>query len=428
MTTARPVTALKRLAAFLAAELEGDAGDPTLAPEELYGVLQRPGGTVDLLHADRATIACDRGETILDRVPSRAPFVALDAGLTTPLEVTDDAGAHVVNMAAAASAGIGADIGGAISTASTNVAVVVSPDEDPELSRTQVLDGDVEASVEVVGDQSLRASQPRKLSTDYARGLAEGRHLHRLAQAVDRPVMVDGPVLPSSSILKDLVFNRIHEDDDGDPWDTTAGRATREYIRGFESLYRSGNPVVGVVKGSVSERLLNAIDDKTAAGTAIPWTRDAAFLDQLLRPTEGEPATYRYTPWFVENTYRTDVGDGHEVSLVEGLDTEFDSDDYRRAFFYVRSPDLGGTGTVMRIETLAGVGRDPARAAELQDLVLGEIVRTGDVPEPILRADRRARVSRERRIEILDDVGLTTVRNYDRDHRRFTSTVTGGHQ
>jgi hypothetical protein len=332
--------------------------------------------------------------------PWGTPTYGLDASTTRPLEFNNGL---ALDTAYAKLGVAGAGANREVEERGTVKTVVHHPDPESTLHGTTFESGSVEG--EVLRFPTTDRENTARLAEDVstaAQYLAEGEHLTACADVIDSACFIDGAVFPIGVAYWLLLAERNYQTP-ALTWDVPQ-RILRQYVRFVDRQYERDAPVVGVVKTSTMDTLVESLDETLSSADSdpdspdnVPWSYDHQFVGEVLRNESLDHLSY--TSWFVQEGLAID---GQEMELLAPLADELqhgDPADYRRAFFYVRLPR---TGDVLRIETPQLLIDSPGQRETVRLKVLKEIAATRDVPAAVGRADRIARVTRDNRDTIRD--------------------------
>ena len=379
----------------------------------LREAFEETSGYIELLD-DPFQIYADDRHSLAELPLEYESVYGIDAGTTRPESYTNGLVIDIAN-AKVAMLGEGSDD---IERAATIVGAYYHKDDNIELGEQTLRSGDLTCKL-----LSVEPSQTRSLREQVsvrARTMAEGMHAETIAPQLDGPLFRDGSIYPMA-LRQTLLFAKGLAVEGGADLTGTAGKAQEKeivdrYIHAIDAQYENGYPLIGIVKTMSTDQLVSAVEQKLLKQhdeVNLPWNRDDQFLSSALYVED--PETVTFTSWLVETVLNQN---GREIEPLEGFDLA-DPDNpqlYRRAFFYVRLPT---TGTVFRIEAplMMVLSEDDRRS--IQRLVLNRMVRAGDTPEVVKRADDRARIPQQTaktfKERFLRD--MHAVKGYNRDGR-----------
>ncbi len=375
-----------------------------------FAALDREGGQVVALDSPvcMKTKTADLGTWSEDPWPEHT--YGLDASTTTPIEFNNGL---LFDVAYAKLGVVGAGADRALERRGTIRTVVHFEDDEsrfyPQTFETD--EGRINGAVLAFrGPASTNGARDvaRSVST-VAQRLAEGRHAAAHADELDGALFIDGSVYPLG-VLYWLMLEAVGRSSMPADWEKPREIATH-YIDLIDAQYEKGLPVLGIVKTSMTNQLLDALEAKI--GESVPWQRDHQFVSEVLRDDSLNHLTY--TSWFVHEQTEIDNRSFEMLSTVADRLRHGDPPEYRRAFFYVRLPKTGG---VLRVEAPLLMVEDGERREAVQRKALCEIARRGDVPRAVARADRIARISPDNRDRIRDLIASTeSYHDYNEDGR-----------
>lgn len=423
----RVLSAVTDLVGQIDGALTDDTDDQTTDARELFGYLRHEGGAVEPYEPFdpvtsspyAVTPAADLGNWEED--PWGDPTYGVDASTTRPMEYDNGL---IVDVAHAVLGVSGADADRAPEREST-VATGVYTGPRKLDTPTAELDGQIMGElIEIPADQQSIRNVTSTLASVVQRR-SESYHARRCLDEIDGPLFLDGAVYPLS-----LLRHVPDEGTDADPdWELPT-EILETYVEVIDHCFERGVPVYGVVKTSEITTLLRGLREKIRRneirrddGTLrrVPYRTDAQFVAAVLR---DERLTHvAYTDWFVETEPVPGADRSERLDPVADVLEHGDPADYRRAFCHVRLPE---TGTVFRIETpLLFLEHSPgAEAVRLK--ALSEIARRGDVPGAVIRADRRARITRGNRDRIRHSLeNAAPTHDYNADGR-WDGLIHGG--
>ena len=343
--------------------------------------------------------------------PWETPTYGLDASTTRPFEFNNGL---IIDTAYAKLGVAGANADRQVEETGTIGTVVYLADSESKIYAEQFETDRVVGEV-VQFPPTDRSATLSKSVASAAQGIAESTHAAAHVDDLNGILFIDGAVYPLG-VLSWVLLNQVGRTTPAGTWDKPS-EIVRNNIDVVDTQYEKGYPVVGIVKTSTINQLLDALDAKldsnqvtTERGSQpdVPWTRDHQFIAEVLRDESLEHLTY--TSWFVHEQAPVD---GQSLELLAPFNKDLSHgapSDYRRAFFYCRLPK---TGDVLRVETPKLMIEDEDTRYQIQYKALKEIAQTQDVPRAIGRADRIARISRSNRRKIRD---LLTGADYAHDY------------
>lgn len=275
------------------------------------------------------------------------------------------------------------------------------------------------------------ADSTRNLSksiSSIAQSLAEGEHAKRMLPEIDGPLFLDGSLYPLG-VLYWVLLDHAGVTSPANRWDRPH-ETVGNYLDVIDTLYERNLPVVGIVKTSTTAQLTEALEaklrrhevtDDDGLRPDVPWVRDHQFIADVLDNDSLDEFTY--TSWFVSTEFSAGRVDGEILEPFADDLRHGEPSNYRRAFFYVRLPKKG---FILRVEApLLFVRKDDERE-RIQTKALREIAQRRDVPYPIKRADRTARISPENRETLRDTITASrSTRNYNDDGRWSDDDTSG---
>lgn len=252
-----------------------------------------------------------------------------------------------------------------------------------------------------------------------SRTTAEGKHFEWVADDIDGPLFIDGPILPPEVLIWTAYDNSGYPDKTPMvDWSDKIYEILQSYINGVESCILSNNPVFGVQKSTTATRVLDALVEKDNELTRreMPWTDDGVLFNSALQD-DSDQTMISYTPWYIEHEFEVGGRPGRVTPLenYDKIDLDLGTyEDYKRAFFFAKPPTQT---TVYRI----GVPLMQLRNRdedELRDIALNEMVKQFREPLPVVVADQKVRIPKRMRDEFRSLIsgkaykGINEQRNY----------------
>jgi len=260
--------------------------------------------------------------------------------------------------------------------------------------------------------QCERTSRLEEYVVGVSRTYAEGRHAYEMANEIDGPLFIDGPIYPNPAFGW-MLFEQVGEGPRRMTkiWPEMVSDILQNYVNTVETMHRRDLPLVGITKTSGSAVALDALETKIDDADAdvsvpLPWTNDHQLFDDALFTMEDKHgdrgSIISYTPWLrqTKQTVR-----GHPVVPFETFDVDLehgDANEYQRVFFYARTPM---TDNVMRIEVPYLLVKDAERRDQIQRKVLVELAQQQKEPRAITHADEMARITRVDRNKLRQIIG-----------------------
>ncbi|WP_273838422.1 DNA double-strand break repair nuclease NurA [Halococcus sp. PRR34] len=266
-----------------------------------------------------------------------------------------------------------------------------------------------------------------------SRTFAEGKHARELADELDGPLFIDGPLYPSPA-FQWMLFGQVEGGPRGmaEIWPEMVGDILQNYVSTIETMYENDLPVIGIVKTGRSSVALTALEDKIrntdidGLELPLPWSSDTQLFSNALH-TEADLYGDRghlisYTPWLFQ-TEQTAHGESViPFGSFDGVSLRYgDPQEYQRAFFYARCPR---SGTVMRVETPYMFARNDRFRERIQRKALVELAQQQNEPRAITFADENARITRNDRknlLNVIQNVAPVAEREVQRGQDRFES-------
>lgn len=235
---------------------------------------------------------------------------------------------------------------------------------------------------------------------------SESNYLRELSDKVkdNDSILLDGTVLPTG-IMKSSINTDYYKDHNGE-WKGIIGETIDNYMKTYKNVMDKEIPFFSIVKNISSRELVKSIES-SPGNEKVKWSNDNIFLSYLLDSNKGE---LTYTNWFKEDKLQESNKSQHEEMLSGCEDYDYYDNDYRRIFFYVKLPNKD---TVSRVETISGLINNKDTADKVRDMILKEIAISGDIPEPILEADEEARIDRDTRQKLKNQIYKSKVNNYN---------------
>lgn len=372
-----------------------------------------PSGGVEPLE-EPATVY-KKDVTDLADIPKQYESVyGLDAGTTRPESYTNGLVIDVANAKAAMLGDGNADI----ERMATIIGAYHHKDENVDVDNKILRTGDITSRLISVDPRASRSV--RDQVKNRGRTMAEGQHAETIASELDGPLFIDGPIYPMS-VMTSLVFAKEQAvSGEGLELTESAGKSQGKeivdhYVHAIDTQMDNGYPVIGIVKTMRTSAVVDAIEEKLRTGTeqedvTLPWNRDDQFLSDALHTTDPDGVTF--TSWLLRTSSQRN---GEEVEPLDGFDIADDREpeEYRQAFFYVRLPT---SGTVFRVEVPLMMVLDEDERERIRLTVLRQMVRAGDTPAVVKRADDRARISQETAKDLKNSL-FHRVKGYNRDGR-----------
>jgi hypothetical protein len=327
------------------------------------------------------------------------PVYGVDSSTTRPLEY---ANGLIVDIAHAKIGTGGAGHPPTIEGASSVSAAVYLDNPDATLHDMSLTEEDVTADLLHLPSTTETPQGVTTTVSSIAQRHAEGMHINRHLDALNGPLFIDGSVYPLY-ILYYLLLADSGFRPEATVWDGSRD-IVRAYVEVIDTMADRGLPVVGIVKESSTTEVVQSLRVKTNQhnlegpdGNAlrIPWQQDAQLFAQVLQDTNEDYLKYLpHTDWFVSRGREVD---GNHFELLSPIADELlhgDPEVYRRGFFYCRLPR---TGDILRIEAPLLMIQSPDMRRVVKLKTLKEIALRRGIPQPIQRADRLARITRDNR-------------------------------
>jgi len=386
---------------------------------EFYDKLGAPFGNIRLIGGRNPEIMESSSEDLAtwngDNLNSA---YGIDASVTQERKFTNGLKVAISN----AKAGVVGDGIHSFTDKSHIVAVIYDKYDNTSLtSKTVKNQDDIIAELNVLTEEDPRES--KRMVQNIARTKSEGEHLKRLIQSsISSVVFLDGPIYPP--LILDEVVRRdfIGEED---AWNDVLGNILSTYVESITTAMDSNWPIIGVVKTMDSRSLIKDLELKLQElysdgdfPTTPPWEKDIHFLTDLLY--SENIGTYTYTSWFEEKkrfSNSTNKDGSHYVKPLKNCpEVKYSLESYNRAFFFVRIPS---TDTVARVEVPSGFVQDSKSQEFVQKRALAEIAKMGDTAEPILQADKNAKIGRKNQKKLFSKLygKLSEPRDYNSDYR-----------
>lgn len=390
----------------------GDVSDTMeYTAAELLPYFAEEGGNLTVVGQD--SDFCVRHEPVEDVYDWDDPWpvtYGLDGSTTTPLSFHNG----LLLGAAAAKIGVAGDSDRTHLADDTTVTAVVYLNDDSFSPQ------DVRIDVDGVNAHLFRfppISRDHSIDewiVDIARGYAEGSHARTMAQEVDGPLFLDGPIYPNP-LFDWMLFEQVP----GSPmtpaevWPEIVSDVLQSYIHTVETMDKKRLPMAGIIKTSYGSRAIAALERKIPADAAIdtplPWSYDHQLFSAALHTRAdkyGEEGTIiSYTPWLLQTAQ--EMHDETIVPFETYDDVTLDygtADDYQRAFFYVRTPL---TDNVMRVEAPYMMIERKRDRERLQRKALVELAQQQKEPRAITLADERTRITQRMRNDLRSIITAT---------------------
>lgn len=255
---------------------------------------------------------------------------------------------------------------------------------------------------------------------DTSRTTAEGEHFEWVADDINGPLFIDGPIMPPSTLIWAAYDNAGYpESTPMIDWPSKIYDILQSYINGVEKCILADNPVFGVQKSTSATRVLDALVEKDPDLTRreMPWTNDGVLFNSALQDNSDQ-TMISYTPWYIEHEFEVGGRPGRVTPLknYDQIELELGTyDDYKRAFFFAKPPTQT---TVYRI----GVPMMQLREWDedkLRDIALNEMVKQFREPLPVVVADKKVKIPKRMRDEFRSLItgkahkGINEQRNYE---------------
>jgi hypothetical protein len=365
----------------------------------LFTQLERSGGAIESVGDPECyqTSIADFGNWSED--PWEGAAYGIDASTTRNFEYTNG----LIMDTAYAKLGVGGlDVDRAPEQAGTIKTVVYYDDGESTLHEETFEDedgGHIQGENVLYGASADSTRNLSKAVSSVAQSLAEGEHARRMLDDIDGPLFLDGSLYPLG-VLYWVLLDHTGGMSPAESWDRPR-EIVENYIEVIDTLYDRNLPVIGVVKTSTTSQLVEALEtklvrhgvtDEDGLRPDVPWVRDHQFIAEVLRDDNLDAFTY--TSWFVSTELDAARFDAELLEPFTETLRFGEAGNYRRAFFFVRLPK---SEFILRVEAPLLFVQEKDMRDNIQNKALKEIARQRDVPQPIKRADRIARITQGNR-------------------------------
>lgn len=270
----------------------------------------------------------------------------------------------------------------------------------------EVIDTDVNASEDNISFNYIQLDDYTDIKrgdftdwiTSISLGGVEGYHFKHIAEDIDNPVFLDGPIFPID-IFRWIMYGqesyRGIKSPMGD-WDDICYNIIQSYIDGIESCLLNNVPVFGIQKTTKSSRVIDDICRKSPdLESEIRWNSDSALMTSALsgETTDG----IAYTPWYIQESY-----DDKMIKPFQSDNITFsygDYSSYQRAHFFAKP---FRSDTVYRIGVPRVFFDRVNTKEELRDIALVELHKQQSEPACIQMADDKINIPREMRYKFAE--------------------------
>ncbi|MDY6764919.1 MAG: DNA double-strand break repair nuclease NurA [Halobacteria archaeon] len=310
----------------------------------------------------------------------------LDSGTLNPHAFTNGL---ILDIGHAAMASVPSDL--ELHRKRTVISAVHSSDSTVYLTDDWLSFDEESSKGRVVQTSSDLTRNQREAVHAYALYLSESQHLLDHIGRVDDLLFLDGPLYPMGIIRwigrgEPMIEETKH-----------VREILEKHTEGIDRLLEAETPVVGFVKNMSSRRVVRQLRKKGVC----PWSNDASFFKRVLSDIGGNEQL-TFTNWFVSRFY--DENHDFSIDISEWVGgREHPDEDYYLTYMLIYDPR---DRLIYKAEAPLGFTRDDETREKLTRQVLKEVAIDG-VPRAVQKADKLARISRNERQSLIENLERT---------------------